>query len=317
MKVSVWMSAYNHQDYIAQCLDSVLNQKTDFEFDIVLGEDCSADRTREIVNDYKNKYPDKFKLYLPEKNIGMMAMDIATWKMCTGEYVALLNGDDYWTDENKLQTQVNFLEENRDAVMCFHKAKVENETDGSSFETVYLESDDILPAESLLRGYNPIMTPTVMIRNILEIPEGYLEMPYGDMPLYLILSGKGKIKYIDKMMSVYRIHSKGNWQGDSVYNNLLKDLKFYEVMNKMLEYKYDELIKKIFTQRYFDLVICSIRQNNFEQAKIFFNELTLCDKDFLKSNEKEISIFKKILYEDEDKNNYDELLNREVKWKVN
>ncbi|MBK6537667.1 MAG: glycosyltransferase [Ignavibacteria bacterium] len=67
MKVSVWMSAYNHGKYISQCLDSVLNQKTDFDFEIILGEDCSTDRTREIAIEYKNKHPEKFKLYLPKK----------------------------------------------------------------------------------------------------------------------------------------------------------------------------------------------------------------------------------------------------------
>ncbi len=317
MKVSVWMSAYNHEKYLEQCLDSVLMQKTNFDFEIILGEDCSKDRTREIAVEYQKKYPGRFKLFLPEKNIGMMAIDAATWNMCDGEYIALLNGDDYWTDENKLQIQADFLENNPDAVMCFHKAKVENETDGSSFETVYLEPGDTLPIESLLRGYNPIMTPTVMMRNILSMPEWYPELPYGDMPVYLMLAEKGTIKYIDRNMSVYRIHSNGNWQGESVYNNLLKDLKFYEVMNKTLNYKYDNLIKKIFAQRFFDLVICEIKLGNFDKAKKFLEELNLSDTEFVKVNEKEILIFNDILFEGTDYRNYDELFSREVKWKVN
>ncbi len=105
------------------------------------------DKTREIVIEYENQYPGKIKLHLPEKNIGMMAMDVATWKMCSGEYIALLNGDDYWTDENKLQVQVNFLDTNSDAVLCYHQARVENETDGSSFKTVFPESGIELPIE--------------------------------------------------------------------------------------------------------------------------------------------------------------------------
>lgn len=317
MKVSVWMSAYNHQDYIEQCLDSVLNQKTNFEFDIVLGEDCSADRTREIVIDYKKKYPDKFKLYLPEKNIGMMAMDLATWRMCTGEYVALLNGDDYWTDENKLQTQVDFLESNPDAVMCFHKAKVMNETTGDSFESVFLESGNILPMESLLRGYSPIMTGTVMYRNVLEIPEWFADLHCGDMPTFLLLAQKGNIKYIDRMMSVYRIHSNGHWQGDSTYNNIQKHLKFYRIMNEQLDYKYEHLIKKIFAQRYFDSVIYNINRNNLSQAKRFFKKLILGDTDFIKNNKRDILSLYKILYEGVDSKKHQKLLEREVKWKVN
>ncbi|MBK8553002.1 MAG: glycosyltransferase [Ignavibacteria bacterium] len=269
MKVSVWMSAYNHEKYLAQCLDSVLRQRTNFDFDIILGEDCSKDRTREVALEYQKKYPEKIKLFLPEKNIGMMEMDLATWGLCKGEYLALLNGDDYWTDENKLQTQSDFLDNNPDTVICFHKAKVEDETNGSSFETVYLEPNDTMPIESLLLGYNPIMTPTVMIRNLWKIPDWYRELPYGDMPLYLMLAQKGKIKYIDRLMSVYRVHSSGQWQGESVYNNLLKDLKFYKVMNEKLDYKYDDLIKIIFAQRYFDLIIIDIDKKESNRQKNF------------------------------------------------
>ena len=321
MKVSVWMSAYNHEKYISQCIDAVLMQKTDFDFDIIIGEDCSKDRTREIVIEYKNKFPDKIKLFLPEKNIGMMEMDAATWNMCTGDYIALLNGDDYWTDENKLQTQSDFLDNNKDTVMCFHKAKVVNEITGDSFETVFLEDGnelpDELPIESLLNGYNPVMTPTVMIKNILSIPDNYTELPYGDMPLYLLLTEKGKIKYIDKLMSVYRIHPSGQWQGETVYNNLLKDLKFYEKMNDKMNYKYDKQIKKIFAQRYFDLIISDINQMNTEEAKINFEKLKFNNTDYSQISEEEINNLHQILFKDRDTSSYKSFLSREVKWKIN
>ncbi len=317
MKVSVWMTAYNHEKYLQQCLDSVLRQKTNFDFDIILGEDCSKDKTREIALEYQKKYPEKIKLLLPEKNIGMMDMDLATWSLCKGEYLALLNGDDYWTDENKLQTQADLLDENPDTVICFHKAKVEDETNRSSFETVYLETTDTMPVESLLLGYNPIMTPTVMIRNIWTIPEWYRDLPYGDMPLYLMLAQKGKIKYIDKMMSVYRVHSAGQWQGESVYNNLLKDLKFYKVMNEKLDYKYDRQIKAIFAQRYFDLILIYIRQKKYYQAKRFFKKLILTGDKFLVNNKREVINLYRILYEGADEGQFDEMLNIQVKWKIN
>lgn len=317
MKVSVWMSAYNHEKYISDCLESVLKQKTNFDFEIILGEDNSDDRTREIVKEYNIRYPGKFKLFLPEKNIGMMEMDAATWRLCTGEYTALLNGDDYWTDENKLQIQVDFLEDNPDAVMCFHKATVLNETNGTSFETVYLEKTDTLAPESLLLGYNPVMTPTVMIRNIISVPDYYTELPYGDMPLYLLLSEKGKIKYIDKLMSVYRIHSGGQWQGESVYNNLLKDLKFYQIMNEKLNRKYEYQIEKIFSQRYFDLARIEIKNRRFNEAKQYIENISSEKSEFFINNREDVISLRKIIFEGEDLNIHEELLNREVKWKIN
>ncbi|MBX7043045.1 MAG: glycosyltransferase [Ignavibacteria bacterium] len=317
MKVTVWMSAYNHAKYISRCLDSVISQKTDFEFDIVLGEDCSADDTRKIVLSYKEKYPGKFKLYLPEKNIGMMRMDMATQPMCTGEYLALLNGDDYWTDENKLQIQADFLDRNTDTVMCFHKATVMNEDTGHEFETVYLEETDVLPPESLLLGYNPIMTPTVMMRNILPLPDWYCEMPYGDMLTYLLLAAKGKIRYIDKNMSIYRIHESGQWQGDSLYNNLLKDLKFYRHMRGQVNGKYSRFIDRIFAQRYFDIVLHHIRENDLASAKRYFRKLVMTDRGFAKDNAKDLVRIYSILFEGRDPKEFSELTERPVKWKVN
>ncbi len=317
MKVTVWMSAFNHEKYIARCLDSVLSQKTDFDFDIVLGEDCSKDRTREIVLGYKERFPEKFKLFLPEKNIGMMEMDMATNPLCIGEYLALLNGDDYWTDENKLQIQADFLDANLDSVMCYHKATVINDDTGYEFETVYLEETDLLPVESLLNGYNPIMTPTVMMRNILPLPEWYAEMPYGDMLTYLLLSRKGKIRYIDRNMSIYRVHGSGQWQGDSMYNNLLKDLKFYRKMSSVLGTKYSDKISVIFAQRYFDIVLWNIRNDNIQQAKRFFRKLLATDRKYLLQNYRDILTIHKILFENEDKSKHNDLISRELKWKVN
>lgn len=317
MKVSVWMSAYNHEKYISQCLDSVLMQKTDFDFEIIIGEDCSKDRTREIVCDYQKKFPDKIKLFLPDNNIGMMQMDVATRDMCTGDYIALMNGDDYWTEENKLQIQADFLDKNPDTVMCYHKAKVENETNGESFETVFPESGYELPIKYLLLGYNPVMTPTVMIRNILYIPDYFAELPYGDMPLYLLLSEIGKIKYIDKLMSVYRIHSNGQWQGEKVYNNLMKDIHFYSVMDEKLKFRYSDLIQKIFAQRYFDLAISRIKQNNFDEARNFFDKLKAANTNYSQINKEDEFNLYQILFEGAFNEKSEELLKREVKWKIN
>lgn len=317
MKVSVWMTTYNHEKYISQCLDSILSQKTNFEFEVILGEDCSTDRTREIVIKYRENFPDKIKLFFPERNMGAMQIDIPTWKMCKGEYLALMNGDDYWTDENKLQIQADLLDKNPDTVLCFHKALIVNETNGTSEETVYLEPDDTLPAESLLNGYNPIQTSTVMHRNIVEVPEWYSELPYGDMYFYLMLSQRGKIKYTDKLMSVYRIHSQGHWQGDSIKKNLVKDLKFYGVMNKLLNRKYDGLIRRIYSQRYFDLIICNLKQNSYDDAKYYYRMLSQIGGQFLEDNKADISKLKEILFENRAAGDFPDIIGRDVKWKVN
>lgn len=106
------MITYNHEKYIVQSIDSVLMQRTNFDYEIVIGEDCSTDKTREIVLEYKAKYTGRIKLLLQEKNVGMMQNFIDTLRACNGKYIALLEGDDYWTDPLKLQKQMDFLEAN-------------------------------------------------------------------------------------------------------------------------------------------------------------------------------------------------------------
>ncbi|MDF1549683.1 MAG: glycosyltransferase, partial [Bacteroidales bacterium] len=124
MKLSVCMITYNHEKYIGQAIEGVLMQKTNFDIELLIGEDFSNDNTRNICMGYKNKYPDKIKLLLREKNIGMMRNFIQTLNTCKGKYIALCDGDDYWTDPLKLQKQVDFLEANPEYALCYHRVNI-------------------------------------------------------------------------------------------------------------------------------------------------------------------------------------------------
>lgn len=101
--VSVFMMTYNHENYIAQALDSILMQKINFGYEIIVGEDCSTDRTREIILSYAQRKPDLFKLILHDHNVGAKANQNAVLNACKGKYIAPCEGDDYWTDPYKLQ----------------------------------------------------------------------------------------------------------------------------------------------------------------------------------------------------------------------
>jgi glycosyltransferase involved in cell wall biosynthesis len=124
MKVSVLMLTYNHEAYVAQALESVLMQQTDFAYEIVLGEDCSTDHTREIVIDFQRQFPEKLRLLLPAQNLGMHQNFMQTLNACTGKYIALLEGDDCWTSPYKLQRQADYLDRNNDFAICFHNARM-------------------------------------------------------------------------------------------------------------------------------------------------------------------------------------------------
>jgi len=121
-KVSVLVMTYNHAHFIWQALDSVLMQRTDFAYEIVISEDCSTDGTREIVIDYHSRFRDTICLLLSERNLHSNAVVSRGIRACRGEFIALLDGDDYWTTADKLQTQVDFLEQHPDCSACFHNA---------------------------------------------------------------------------------------------------------------------------------------------------------------------------------------------------
>src|SRR6266446_6957695 len=133
MKVSVLVITYNQEDYISQALDSALMQQVDFDYEIVIGEDASDDRTREIVLDYQRRYADRIRLFLRDpataeadraRGFGGKTNFVETFNACRGEYVALLDGDDYWISPHKLKKQVDFLDKHPESALCCHPALI-------------------------------------------------------------------------------------------------------------------------------------------------------------------------------------------------
>lgn len=244
--VSVWMITYNHEKYISQALDGILMQKTNFNYEIVIGEDCSTDRTREICIEYQKKYPDKIKLLLNEKNIGVTPNFIQTLKACKGKYIALCEGDDYWTDSYKLQKQVDFLEANPEYSVVYTDCSLINSLGDKLPDTDYLikqrkryRSGDVF--FNLLRE-NFINTLTVCLRAECIISDkSILDKWYiYDYYLWLQLAKKGKVQYIADITACYRIHATGLCQNDEFFRQrhhlILRDAL------KLIRYKELKLI---------------------------------------------------------------------------
>jgi glycosyltransferase involved in cell wall biosynthesis len=210
--VSVDMITYNHEAYIAQAIEGVLNQITNFKYELVIANDCSPDETDEIVKRYINSHPKGYiiKYYKHNQNIGMHANGNFAYSKCSGKYIALCEGDDYWTDPYKLQKQVDFLEANPDYALCFHPIKIE-QPDGSIIDDFITEP----PAnyeyiETLAAKGNYIHTPSVVFKNILEqLPDAMQYSPIGDYFLYMLLAEHGKLKQLPDAMAVYRRHNQG------------------------------------------------------------------------------------------------------------
>jgi len=236
--VSVCMITYNHEDYIAQAIEGVLMQRCNFRFELLIGEDCSTDATRLICERYSENAPDIIKLLPSEKNLGMMPNFIRTLQSCTGKYIALCEGDDYWTDALKLQKQVDFLETNSEFYFCFHNDFVFNEITGkNSTRLDQTKIDHIVNIRSAIIQNN-CPTASILFRNDspkISIPEWFVETAKGDYGLIILLSEKGLGKFIPETMSVYRLHTGGSWTGMNSENHFIENKKFYTSLSKYFD----------------------------------------------------------------------------------
>ena len=205
LMLSVFMLTYNQVNYVEKAILSILSQKTNYSFQIVIGDDCSTDGTKEIIRAYAQKYPNIIKAIFWPKNLGLIENYIFTYKECEGKYISICDGDDYWIDNQRIQRQVDFLESNKD------------------FGIIYGRNYNLLENQRLIQGSgntrnefgfndlilkNFIPSVTVMFRKVKmhDTMKAWIkQFPYGDWPTYLLVCNNGsKIYFEDKFLAVYR-----------------------------------------------------------------------------------------------------------------
>lgn len=218
------MITYNHEHFISKAIEGVLMQKTDFPFELVIGEDSSMDRTREICENYLNKYPQIIKLLHKEKNLGVIANFTRTFNACKGDYIAICEGDDYWTDPFKLQQQVDILKGSEEISICFHKVLIAK---NEELVEDYITS----PPKGIsdindLAKRNFIHTPSCVFRNHGPTTLGnhFQNVTIADYYLHLMNARHGKIAYIEKPMAVYRVHENSFWSSRDSNNRIFNTL---------------------------------------------------------------------------------------------
>lgn len=201
------MITYNHEKFIAEAIEGVVMQKTNYQFELVIGEDCSTDNTRAICIEYQKKYPDIIRLRLPETNQGMMLNWINNINSGRGKYIALCDGDDYWTDPYKLQKQVDFMEANPDFAMCSHK--VHTLMCGHLDENIEMERDVLTTTDIIKKDWGLLTASILFRKEAHKTPDWYYTVKNGDYALQLIVSLSGKIKFLPDYMAIYRQHLGG------------------------------------------------------------------------------------------------------------
>lgn len=213
--VSVCMFTYNHEKFIRHALESVLMQKTSFDYEIIIGDDCSTDRTVSIIKGIQALYPDRIKLIARKKNIGMTGNSYDVKSRATGKYLAILEGDDYWTDVYKLQKQVDFLENNNKCIAVVHRVCIVNEREfplGDIIPSIekynyYATKKDIMEYQALLLHPAGLLYRNFMKNHIEEYQ--FLEhnqKNFGGHKLLVFLLFKlGKIYISNEITAAYRL----------------------------------------------------------------------------------------------------------------
>ena len=269
MKVSVAMFAYNHEKFIAQALSSILAQRVNFEYEIIVGEDCSTDATREIVKDFQRRYPQKIIPLLRERNVGRWRNLQEVLAACRGQYMAILEGDDYWVRDDKLQTQVDFLDAHPDHTVCCTRALLVTGPSAAG-TTVGPQIPEGSYEMTNLFDNNFIMTCTVMYRwgSLGLLPDWLQGLKFRDWPLHILVARSGKIRLMNEVMSAYRVHAGGVWSSLTDAQREKAIMEMLATVDKHLEYRYTGIIRRSVARRYLNLASLARRQGSrLETAK--------------------------------------------------
>lgn len=228
--VSVAVITYNHAPFIRECLDGVLMQKTDFSFEVVIGEDCSTDNTREIIQEYVEKYPGLIKPVFHDKNVGGARN---AYEYCyprlTGKYIAICEGDDYWTDPLKLQKQIDLLEKNEQIALCYHR--INNVDVNGKVLKEKVPEDNIYLYTWQDIFHLKIPTLSVVYRNCITIdPKEMMRVKSGDYYLFGLLSSCGGAAEMGFVGANYRQHAGGVYTSLSTINQYKQSIRTLKLM---------------------------------------------------------------------------------------
>ena len=240
--VSVLVQTFQHEKYISQCLDAILAQETDFDYEILLGEDNSRDSTREICIEYAQKYPEKIRLFLHHHENKIMVNGITTGNFnalynffnAKGKYIAFSEGDDYWNDPSKLQKQVNFLKDNHKYSLSYHSFEILTKEAIIDDRMIEQPTSDISREELKHLKMHPLLSTVCFRNDFQQLPKEMAEVINVDSFLLSLLGNFGGGKFMPGINpSFYRKHRGGIWTGRLKENKYYSKIRTYK---KLIEY---------------------------------------------------------------------------------
>lgn len=272
--VSINCITYNHEKVIANAIEGFLMQKTNFKYEILIGEDCSTDKTRVVIEEYIRKFPSKIRMITSEGNIGFMENIKRLYQNSKGRYIAVCEGDDYWIDPLKLQKQVGYMEAHKECTFCFHNAE-KVDAMGKRTNIVMLsnkKNKKIFNAgEMALFGFIPTASHIYRKECLQNPPEWYMKSSVGDLPLLLIATSKGYAYYFDEVMSHYRTGQINSEAGKLLRSSKLEAISFtngvidiFNNFNKYTNNIYKKDIDKLIINNEFHILML---ENNISKLK--------------------------------------------------
>lgn len=213
--VSVQMLAYRHEPFIARAIQGVVDQQTDFPIELIIAEDCSPDGTLKIVLEYQRRHPDLIRVLTGDSNVGMRANGDRSLSASRGEFIAICEGDDYWCDPTKLARQIEIFRAHPQCTLVFHAAAyVDSESGGQTRTSRQALFSRMLSTDEVILGDGGLIpTASILMRRdiALDLPSWYHQAPVGDYPLALRATLRGKVAYLDRIMSVYSTNVPHSW----------------------------------------------------------------------------------------------------------
>ncbi len=270
--------AYNHEPYIRECLDGILMQKTTFPVQVLVHEDCSTDRTAEILKEYQAKYPNLIKVFYEPENVYSLKdpeekrkrlNKFYDWRI--GKYIALCEGDDYWIDPLKLQKQVDFLEANKDFSACVHQTKVEYQNKYKSSHIFFDFKKNIVELNDLI-GPRVCHTASLLAKNDVFKNNNLPFVLSGDRLIFLMLISIGKIRYINECMAIYRKNSSSLSHSVSI-NQMKQDLNMIPFLVKIIPSfpKYRYLSFLYYTIAFYSINISINNKLKYALLSVFYS----------------------------------------------
>lgn len=281
MKLSIVMFTYNHEKFVEEAINSVLNQQVNFEYKLLIFDDASSDSTSQILFDYKQKFPERITVFSNHKNKGILSNSFSVFKHIKGDFLAFLDGDDCWTNLQKLQKQVDFLESNLDYNGCFHDAEIEHLDESENFlfkgyksyAQYYKYNKEIFTTDIINRTILP--TSGLILRTwfLRDIKLSLFKDNYSIIWKLCCLAVKGsKFYFIDEKWSKYRNHKSGISKSDNL-NFHLSHANFLETIAPLKGFEIDKFeIYKSASNEYM-LVLNRSKSKDFLLKKVFVKYL--------------------------------------------